>query len=65
MIKISIACHKPPIPVRSLDFVACSPDYDPTDPMLSRVGVGATKEEAIEDYLTAINAPEGAQWEEV
>jgi hypothetical protein len=48
-----------------LDFVACSPDYDPTDPILSRVGVGATPEEAVEDYLAAIDAPEGAQWEEV
>jgi hypothetical protein len=30
-----------------------------------KIGHGVTKEEAIEDYLTAINAPEGAQWEEV
>jgi hypothetical protein len=60
MIKICIACHKPPIPVRSFDWSAASPDYEPGDV----IGHGATKEEAIEDYLAAIDAPEGAQWEE-
>jgi hypothetical protein len=65
MIKICIACHKPPIPVRNFDYAAFSPDYDPSDPILAAVGHGATREEAIEDYLAAIDAPEGAQWEEV
>ena len=59
--KIVVTYRQPPIPVRNFDWSVHSPDYEPGDV----VGHGATREEAIEDYLAAIDAPEGAQWEEV
>ena len=39
-----------PIPMRNFDWAAVSNNYEPGDP----VGYGATKKEAIKDYLEKI-----------
>ena len=58
MIKINVAFCLTPIPVRSFDWSAVSPDYEPGDP----VGHGATQQEAVEEYLAAIDAPLDAEY---
>lgn len=53
MLKILTQHVTPPVPVRFFDWAAFSPDYEPGDP----VGYGVTQQEAVEEYLSAIDAP--------
>lgn len=53
MIKIHVSFRLAPIPMRCFDWSAASPDYEPGDP----IGHGATQQDAVEDYLAAIDAP--------
>jgi hypothetical protein len=44
--------------MRCFDWSAASPNYEPGDP----IGHGATQQDAVEDYLAAIDAPLDAEY---
>ena len=58
MIKILTLHVTPPVPTRCFDWTAYGPDYEPGDP----VGHGVTQQEAVEEYLAAIDAPLDAKY---
>ena len=58
MIKILTLHVTPPVPIRCFDWAAYGPDYEPGDP----VGHGVTQQEAVEEYLAAIDAPLDAEY---